>query len=159
MSVTNQKGTSLIEVLLATFLIVGAVVTMSLVFPKMSKNVVLTRQNWVAGNLTASQVSLLKGKSYAYLEMTDSSLFGPIANCDCSLIDFSLLPSSTTVIDGVTYNVATCVNYVSPDSVPKWLPGCPEGGDTGYKSALVRTIWGQGTDAHVVTQAVSLSHS
>jgi Tfp pilus assembly protein PilV len=156
-TINNQDGTSLVEVLIAVSLFTVVVVTLSLAFPIASKNTVQNRQSWVATNLASSQIANLKSQPYAYLDATAASFFGAGSSCDCTALDFSALPSASSQNAGTTFQVKSCVNFVSP--VAGFPAQCPAAGDTGYKNILVRVFWTTGAFTHSVTQESSMTRS
>lgn len=153
MSLKNQKGTSLLEILVAVALITGILVPLTLAFPSLKQGLFKNRQQLVAVQLANTEIANIKSRSYPYLDTTDASYFsgGP---CDCTANNFSVfqvLPSTLTIENGIPYKLKSCVHYVGR-SGSAWAPQCAADGDTGYKSVIVRVEWMQAGKEAVVSQ-------
>ena len=150
----RQKGVSLIELLLSVVMVAGVVITLAVASSKISQNSQRNRQRWIATNLANSQIAVLQSKAYNYVVATSPGIFPlSITNCDCRQLDFTLLPSSSTLAAGTVFNLATCVHVVSTGTVANtWDSRCPLDGDTGDKHILVRVAWTAGTYPSQVTQ-------
>jgi len=159
-TLNNRNGTTLLEVLLAVALFIAAVVTLSLAFPVAAKNIVRTRQSWVASNLAGSQIATLKSQPYVYVDATDATFFGAgNPSCDCGALDFSVLSSTSSQNEGTIYRATSCVNFVSRGAGNTWTAQCPAAGDTGYKNILVRVYWTNGAVTDAVTQESSMTRT
>jgi len=154
----GQSGLSLLELLMAICVTVIVVTTLSVSFSIGSKHMLLNRQRWLATRLANTQIQALKSQPYAYLDTTDTT-FPPASypliftasntTCDCNQVDFSTLPSTSTQASGVTFNMATCINFVN---LGTWIPQCASAGDTGNKQLLVHVWWTLGQSSATVTQ-------
>ena len=156
----NPRGTTLIEMILATVLVVIVVVVLSIAFPQASKSAAQTRMTLDATNLASSSLATLRSQPYAYLDPSDPSLFGGgNPSCDCKAADFSTWPATSTVSGGTTYLLRSCVNYVTNGTGNTWPAQCPAAGDSGYKNIIVHVFWQKGPNSYSVTQEASLSRS
>jgi len=149
--ISRRDGVTLVELLIACLLVAAVVITLSLGLSKASKGINTNRQRWTATRLASSAIANLKSQPYAVLNTTDSSLF-PVTNptCDCTALDFSVLPSTSTEAAGTTLNTAFCINYVKRGAGNTWVSQCA--GDTGYKNILVRVLWTTDTGSAMVSQ-------
>src|ERR1700733_14293754 len=119
----NQKGVTLIELVIAVSMMAAVVASLSLAFPQVSANMASTRQHALANNLVNAQLQTLKSKPYDFEDLTEASLGQFNANCDCAAIpDLSILPATQTPMGGTTYKTASCVGYVTPGN--PWVPQC-----------------------------------
>ena len=130
------------------------VVTLSLVFPKINKNIVNTRNRSIATYLASASLENLKKKPYDLLDVTDPALFQiATPNCNCQTDNFSTMLSTTSLqASGMTFDIRTCVHYVVRAGGDVWNSRCPSSGDTGYKDMLVRVRWTQGSETYTVSQ-------
>jgi Tfp pilus assembly protein PilV len=151
----NNKGTSLLELLLAVVLGTIAVAALSAAFPTNAKSIISNQQRWLAINLANAQIQALQSQPYAYVDATDpSKLNASNISCDCQLDDFSNLPSTSSQQAGTTFQTWSCVNFVSPGLGNTWPSQCPPAGDTGYKHIFVRVSWTSGADTKSTFQYV-----
>src|SRR5262245_35375282 len=126
----RDAGASLIEVLLTTALISVFVVTMAMVFPRVSATITQNRRRFVANNFAAARMQELKMQTYAYLDPTPP---GPVGGtpgayfpdttsdgCDCSQIDWAQYqiafpaPDANYAEDNMTYRRDVCIHLVEP---------------------------------------------
>jgi len=160
--IQNQKGISLIELLLGFVLVAGVMVTLSLAFPTNNKNLAQNQHRWVATSLANNQIQSLKSQPYDFVDTTDVSRGAFNATCDCNQFDFASLPSTSTTnasMLGTNFTVASCVNFVTPAGGNTWTPQCSTIGDTGYKHILIKAYWTVGTSTSVITQESMLTRS
>ena len=139
---------SLIELVIAVFLMASVVVSLSMAFPKASQNAARTQQRSVATNLAQAQLQIMKSRTYAFTDLTDAGVLDN--NCDCSAVgDVSVLPSTGTSVAGTNFSVAPCVHFVLP---PAWTSQCSADGDTGYKHVVVYVSWSSGAQTYVISE-------
>ena len=153
----SEKGTSLIEVLCSAFLVTSVVVTLSLAFPTVTKNIITNQNQMTASQLASSTIATLRSQPYAYVDSTDASLFATAPSCDCALLDASSLPPQDSHLGATTYHVTSCVNNIRPATGTSSIAQCPADGDTGYKQILVRVTWKQGTQIASLAQEALIS--
>ncbi len=162
MSLTHhENGISLTELLLAIAIAVVVAATISISLPTAIRNIQLNRQRWVAISLANAQIQSIKSQPYGLVDTTDvvlgATVFGA-ANplCDCRTLDFSVLPSTITLVTTTHFALATCIHFVTAGT---WTPQCAAAGDTGYKDVLVRVSWFVGSSSSSVMQASMLTRS
>jgi Tfp pilus assembly protein PilE len=148
----NQLGVSLIELLLAGALVVAVVVTLSLAFPAASTSIIRTQQRTTANNLASAQIEYLRSQVYLMPEVqtTDTILPAFNASCDCRLIDWNIVGSTSTQVGSTVYNTASCIHFVTPGN--PWTSQCSTAGDTGYKNIMVQVSWTQGNKTNSIIQ-------
>jgi len=137
----NCRGVSIIEVILASVLMMAVMITLSLAFPQATRSINQTRVQTMAADIAQDQLELSKNNYYDILDTSDrfnAGAFVAGSNCDCTSVNYSVLPSSTSMTSGsITYTAVTCVNFVIPGS---WQPQCLPN-DTGYKNISVQVSW------------------
>ncbi|OGR89098.1 MAG: hypothetical protein A2992_01235 [Elusimicrobia bacterium RIFCSPLOWO2_01_FULL_59_12] len=154
----HPRGTTLVELLIAMVILVSAVMTITLTFPRASASITGSRRHWIAGNLAASQVEMLKQQPYAYIRPNPASDFGMVADCDCAAMDMAAIPTTGAVMveSGITYTSKICINLVDRDPTAStgWRSFCPDptdmvGTDKGLKNIYVQVRWASGNKTYV----------
>ena len=157
----EEAGVSLIELILAVVLMSGAVLGLSLFFPKSNQVLVDSRQSWYATNLATSKIQEIKKSPYSVIPLTGNGVLP--TNCDCATANFStagfdaatVIASATPaqpldqtdVHDGISYHTQVCINYVAPGgAATPWAPACPPpvgpaNADQGLKNIRVHVTW------------------
>jgi prepilin-type N-terminal cleavage/methylation domain-containing protein len=166
----NEKGVSLIELLVATALLVVVMSSLSLFFPQASKAAFNSRYIATAKNLVSGKIQEIKQTPYALIPLTYSAAsnssytysFAVSGNgsngCDCTRENpdtFPIVdPASDNVIDnGVIFVRRTCVNLVVRNTTTTpwtWASHCPDGTsatDQGLKNIRVRVTWTSGAQS------------
>jgi prepilin-type N-terminal cleavage/methylation domain-containing protein len=151
----NQRGVSLIELLLAVAIVSFVVSMLTLFFPKASQNIVNNRHRWGAMSLAVSQIEDLKKQPYSYIDVTPQARFTAPANatCDCAAQDFTAgIPAEPPIPStGTAYLRQTCINFVTfTAGSGAATPQCT--GDTGSKYIRVRVSWVSGSLASAIDQ-------
>jgi len=153
----NNRGLSIIELLLATVLVAGSVIVVSLMFPKSMKVNFDNQQRADATNLAASKMSEVKSKPYALLSIeppltpTGAHFVAPVTSCDCNVINFSALPTKTgalsdpypfnddITVNAITYRQRVCINRTTSVGAA-WLSTCYSALDVGSDYINIR-VW------------------
>jgi len=160
------KGVSLVELLVATVIVVVVMSSMSLFFPKASKAAFMSRYIATGKNLATGKIQEIKQDPYALVPLTYAGAPSPYTHsftypgnpngpngCDCSLEN----PDSYPVLDqltdnGVTFTRRLCINLVYRNG-SNWSSYCPASdgsNDTGLKNIRVRVSWAAGTSAQSI---------
>lgn len=146
----NNKGISLIELLLSTVLAVIVAIFLSFLFPKVSVAIIQNRQRMVAAHLAESRMEDIQKMPYALVPLTTQANF-PAANvtCDCNQVaDMATMPAGTPIVqDNVTYTPYVCINYEQGQAGGIWTSSCPPNSypaawvDPGVKNTRVHMTW------------------
>ena len=137
-----NKGATLMELLLTVVIICAVSVSIALIFPKSFKSVSSSRQRMTASNLLANKMEEIKNSQYSLIPRTAPGVTGYFLSvgepgCDCTTVDWTLLPSAATqysnptrdvgdivTVDGVTYTRQVCINLEDkPGGI--WTSHCP----------------------------------
>jgi Tfp pilus assembly protein PilV len=151
----RTSGLTLIEVLLATVIVVTVGLSLSVFAPRAIKSIAKIHTRSVATSLASTRVEDTKARPYAVIPVTpDGPYFSgtsPIGACDCSSVDFTQpIPSSETVSVGqIAYTRQTCINYVRKTILGTWQSNCTN--DTGVKQIVTNISWRLGSEAQSVT--------
>ena len=151
--IRDRGGVSLMELVIAIFLVSSVVAGLSMTFPKASESAARTQQRSIATNLAQAQLQIIKSSPYDYTDVTNAGMLD--INCDCATVpDLTVLPSTGTAMAGTTFFTAPCVHFVIPGS--PWTSQCynpaDPGSDTGYKHIVVYVYWNGGTRIYSTSQ-------
>ena len=150
----DNKGLTLVELLLAVALVLMVVFTMAYFLPKAMTAASSSRYITTAKNVAAGEIQTLKQQPY------DSIALTPTANnpviflisgtgspgCDCNKESVSTIPPlpDTTVDNNVTFTRHVCINFVNRPSGGTWSADCPtptSSTDLGLKNIRVWVTW------------------
>jgi hypothetical protein len=166
-----NTGASLLEVLIASFMIAGVVAVISIFFPKAIGSNINVRRRWVASGLAASKMREIKSIVYARIPLTPREAFSAGKACDCSAqvlsptvfpdddkgnpwTDDTLTPpvseGDTVVSGGVVYSRQVCV--ARAEQAAPWIFYCGDDAhdETGLKYIRVVVSWDAGTERRSV---------
>jgi Tfp pilus assembly protein PilV len=140
----DNRGVSLIELLLGVMLLIVSVTTLAIFFPRAAKSQNLSRQMWVANNLANSKLQEIRKKPFALLAPTPSA-FIPGGSCDCRVANAFATPqagwSQEVAVGNAHYTLQWCVNHLQ-EAGGTWTPSCPDPNvDVPYKNIRVRVTW------------------
>jgi Tfp pilus assembly protein PilV len=159
MSLKENSGATLIEVLLAVVLTVLMVSAVAILIPKSATVLTMSRQKWMGSSFAATRIQQIMSQPYDFVQVTPVDLanfpksgIAWTGGCDCSKEDMATYPvDSSTVQDGVTYTSRSCINLEEYDTVnSKWISHCQnntDATDTGMKNVRVRVEWSLGNKA------------
>ena len=141
----NNLGASLIEVLAAVVILIGAAALISQVLPKAARSSVNSGQHWMAQQMATSKIEDLKKQTFEYIPVTPNSQFPSGTNCDCSnpALNFSTLSSFTQTSGPTTYLVGWCINEVSRtgSALTAQCQSASPSAFSDYKNIIVRVEW------------------
>ncbi len=172
------RGTTLLELIIAVFMVGTMVAALSLLFPKSAANTTTTRRGWLAGNFAATRMQELKQQPYALLRPTpyNNAYFTSFAQaptpppqgCDCRAVtNWTALPKpepgsppgspppagpdAIYTEDAITYTRSVCINLVNQNGAT-WDSFCPDplsSNDLGLKNIHVHVSWQSGPNTNV----------
>jgi type II secretory pathway pseudopilin PulG len=147
-----ERGTTLLELMLAVALTVIVVATITLSLPKASRSLSVARYRWQASNFASARIQQLKAQTYSTVPLTTLDPTNFPTPCDCNAVNIAVPYFQDDVMtDGtVTYTRYLCVNLIQPSIAPPppyFVAACwngssgPGGADQGLKSIRVRVTW------------------
>jgi Tfp pilus assembly protein PilV len=140
----NERGTTIIEVIVATVIIVIVVISASLTIPRASKSQLVVRQRNVAVGLAASKIEELKKQTYARIPVSDPSP-SLSTTCECTKANFDVWPATWSYqaqAAGTTFELRWCVNQTQSIAPGAWASDCYA--ETGNKHIVVEVNWQTG---------------
>lgn len=150
----QEKGTTLVELIIVMVMISASVAMLTLLFPKASESITDNRHRMLANTFASTLVQKQMNQPYALLQPSDPSLFtgAAAAQCDCRQQNFALwqVVESTYTEDGINYTRKLCVDFVEPSAGGGWNKYCPDGppvtsaSDKGMKNIRVQVTWAAG---------------
>jgi type II secretory pathway pseudopilin PulG len=137
----SERGTTIIEVIVATVLVVIVVISASLTIPRASKSQVVVRQRNVAVGLAASKIEEIKKQTYARIPVSDPS--ASLSNsCDCTKANFDVWPATWSYqaeAAGTFFELKWCINQTQSTAPGTWASDCYS--ETGNKHIVVDVKW------------------
>jgi len=147
----------LLELLIAVVMVSVVVTAISLLLPKASSTITVSRQRMLASNFATTRIQELKEEPYALIAITPAATTGnfPVSGignpggCDCKKDLASMPVDATYTEDGVTYTRQICVQLADRAGV-NWKTYCPDSPltpatDHGLKNIRVRVSWPSGS--------------
>src|SRR5437879_7017786 len=110
-------GATIIEVLLATVLVVSVVMGLAVLAPKLTKAIIQRSARSTANSIAASTLATITPAPYPAIALTPTSYFPLSSLCDCKQVDWAAIPSTAVTSGQSTYTEKVCVNLVTAPGV------------------------------------------
>ena len=108
--IQNNRGISLIEVLLGIAIVTVTAIAFSAFVPKSNQLLSQIQARNFASSTLSSTLGALKQKSYPLIPLTPPGSYLP-GNCDCTQANFAQLPNQSQITNGkITYTQSICTN-------------------------------------------------
>ena len=144
----NNRGVTLLELLIAVILVIVVVSSLTYLFPTTSRAIVVNRQRMTAGHLAQVLMDRTKKTPFDLLTPSTESNFTASGTgagggkCSCSA-DILNMPVTTTNIGNVTYTQQVCINLMDQtmQSFCPSDPGMANMSNLSLKHIRVRVSW------------------